>query len=191
MTLQVEILSKAEIEQVWKTRARAENFAEYVAFLSPLDIGASFRVSVGKGTDSAAVIRHNFNEAAKERVKAQRDPEGKILLKDGKIVPITVEGKPVLDPIILRWKTDSHEEKRTTKAKDGKPATETAVKVIDKMTALLAATDSVKKRGPRKPKTDAPAASSSTADGTGASTQSGGADVSANGTSAVAASATS
>lgn len=147
MPLQIEILSKAEVEAIWKNRARAENFADYLNFINLRDIGDSFRLTVEKGeknADSARSIRHNFAEAAKERIKMQRGPDGKMLLVDNKPQPVIVDGKPVLDPVILRWKVDSTEEKR--KDKTGK---ETTVNVINKLTALLIASTDVKPRGPR------------------------------------------
>lgn len=150
MPLQIEILSKAEVEAVWKNRARAENFADYLNFINARDIGDSFRLTVDKGdknADSARSIRHNFEEAAKERVKATRDKDGRILVTDGRITPVLVDDKPVPDAVLLRWKTDSHIEQRKQK-KDGKESV-TDVKVIDKLTALLIATTDVKPRGPR------------------------------------------
>lgn len=121
MPLEIEILSKAEVDAIWKSRAlqaRAENFAEYVAFMNARGVGDSFRLKVEKGdknADSARSLRHNFTEAAKERSDTN--------------------GLPA--PVMLRWKSDTHDEKRK-RTVDGKP-TEVEIKVIDRLTALVIA----------------------------------------------------
>ncbi len=142
--LEVELLSKAEIEEIWRsarTAARAENFAEYLAFMNQRQIGDSFRLSPEKGANnasSAREIKHNFTEAAKER---------------------TANGAPA--PVVLRWKTVSHVENHL----DKKTGQTTETVVIDKLTALLVSTDSIK---PRKKKTaqtaEAPSENGTTTD---------------------------
>lgn len=164
---EVEILSKQEADSIWKARGRrADDFQEYVDFLNQLSIGDSFRVRIPKGTpiekneEEAKKLKYNFNEAAKERTRAYKltaDPA--TLPAEELVVPLDQWNKgddgnwyahgP--EPVVLRWKVDSHIEKQTVK-KDGKSA-QIDVKVIDVMTLLVVNTEAVRKRGPRKPKT--------------------------------------
>ena len=128
LALQIELLSKAEIDEIWKARGRAENFAEYLNFMNAREVGDSFRIPVEKGENNAAAareIRRNFNEAAKERTR---------------------DGKPA--PVVLRWKVDSSNLKRTVK-KDGKTVDEEYT-VINKLTALLVSTEDIKHRAKKK-----------------------------------------
>lgn len=133
LALQIELLSKAEIDTIWAAKraaARAENFADYLNFINAREVGDSFRVPVEKGDNNAAnarEIRHNFNEAAKERTRGG-----------------------TAAPVVLRWKIDKHMQKRTYK-KDGKTV-EDEIEVIDRVTALVVSTDAIKKRGPRAKK---------------------------------------
>lgn len=140
--LKIELLSQAEIDAIWKAAraARAENFAEYLGFMNAREIGDGFRIPVQKGDGNAAAakeIRHNFSEAAKERTR---------------------NGQPA--PVLLKWKVEKHTEKVTT----DKGRTTTDVEVIDHVSAVVVATDSIKKRGPRKPKTETPTANGTTTD---------------------------
>lgn len=144
LALQIELLSRAEIDQIWKARGRAENFADYLNFINAREIGDGFRIPVEKGDNNAAAakeIRHNFTEAAKERTR---------------------NGTPA--PVLLKWSTEKHNAKKTVK-KDGKTVEEEFV-VIDKVAAVLVATDSVKKRGPRTPKVAEPTTNGTTTDTT-------------------------
>lgn len=147
LALQIELLSKAETDAIWKARGRAENFAEYLTFINAREIGDSFRIPVAKGENNAAAareIRHNFTEAAKERTR------------DGNAAPV-----------LLKWKTDKHTEQRVLKK--GEPAVD--VEVIDKITALLIATDSVKKRAPRAKKEETATPETPTTNGVSAEHQ--------------------
>ena len=124
MAFAVEILSKAEVEEIWRSKVRDENFAQYVDYLNRLDIGAGLRIPVEKGENNAknaAQVRSTFNDAAKERVAG--------MVVDNVFVPtLDAEGKKQPAPVTLRWKTEAHD--LVKKAKDG---TETTTKIIDKI----------------------------------------------------------
>jgi hypothetical protein len=139
----VEILSKSELEAIWKNKVRAEDFENYANLIGSLDVGDGFRVKP-ENEAHAKVIRTNFAEAAKERVKPMRDAAGVIIGHKVKGTPLLVDGAPVPEPVVVKWKTVAHDVVR--KAKDG---TETTSTIIDRLEALLTATTDVKPRAPR------------------------------------------
>lgn len=130
LALDIEVLSEAEAADIWKRASRrAENYAEYLAFMNARKVGETFRTKVphgNKNAEHAKEIRYNFNEAASER---------------------TVDGKPA--PVVLRWKTTTRTEQKTVQenGKSGK----VEVKVIDLVTALVVDPTTIKARAKRPP----------------------------------------
>lgn len=158
MPFTVEILSQAELEVIWKMRARAADFDKYLQLVNALDIGDGFRIQP-ESDEHAKVVRHNFSEAAKERVKPLRDKDNKIVGHKVKAQPMLRDGQPIPEPVIIRWKTVTKDV--TTKNKQ--TGVETTATVIVALEALLIATTEVKPRGPR-PETETVAVPNATAE---------------------------
>lgn len=137
LSLEITMLSTAEAASIWKRQTkRAPNYARYLAFVNTHDVGASWNTKVpagDKNADYAKEIRHNFNEAAKERTRTVGEGDA---------------ATQVSAPVLIRWKQNTHKENREVVNDKGKKGT-VEVEVIDSLDALIVASESVQTRGPR------------------------------------------
>jgi len=136
LSLEITMLTADEASAIWKRQTkRAPNYARYLAFMNTHDVGASWNTKVpagDKNADYAKEIRHNFNEAAKERTRTVGEGDA---------------ATQVPAPVLIRWKSNTHKEQR--QVQDGKKTATIEVEVIDSLDALIIATEAVAHRGPR------------------------------------------
>lgn len=160
LSLQIEMLSQTEAQAIWKRQTkRAPNFADYQMFMNTHDVGASWRTKVEPGDQNeehAKVIRHNFNEAARERtaiIRLDAKPANGTEVQGIAADQFTSgpDGKWRAEkpaPVAIKWKVNSHKEKREVADAKGKKTT-IEIDVIDSLTALITATAARQTRAPR------------------------------------------
>lgn len=132
IAIEIEELTAEQAAEIWQEqKKRPANYPSFVMFLQSKEIDDAFNVKVqpgDKNDEHARSIRKWFGEAAKERKHFE-----------------TVNGKTVETsaPVALRWKEESHKEKRTV-TKDGKKG-EVEVKIIDRLHGKLVPADSIRR----------------------------------------------
>lgn len=166
----VQMLSPEEAAVIWKSqKKRAKNFDVIQMRINAMEVGAKFSIKItdtedaDKNAELVKAWRTNYNDAAASRigykeilppagvaddVREVTDPEGRLAVRgeDGKW------RMEVPAPVIIRWKSVAHDEKRTVKGADGRPG-EVTVKIVTFLHGQIVATETIQHRQ-RTPRED-------------------------------------